>query len=67
MVKQTIICNSKTKAKARNKVKNILRRKKKNYEKGIATNVVKSPKLFWESVRRKIKTKNCEGPLLKKC
>ena len=39
-------------AKTRNKVKNILRREKKSYEKKIAASVDKSPKLFWSYVRR---------------
>ena len=51
-------------AKARNKVKNLLRKAKRNYEKEIALHSKSNPKCFWEYTRSKMKTKCGIAPLL---
>ena len=50
--------------RASNKVKNILRRCKRNYESSIANNSKSNPKRFWSHVRSKLKTKEGIAPLL---
>ena len=52
--------------KASNKVKKLLRRDKKQFEKGIAMEAKKNPKAFWSHTRRKLKTKCGIAPLLEK-
>ena len=51
-------------AKARNKVKRLLRKAKRNYEKEIALKSKSNPKCFWEYTRSKMKTKCGIAPLL---
>ena len=50
-------------SKERNKVKKLLRREKRKFEKGIAMLAKKNPKMFWSHTRRKLKTKCGVGPL----
>ena len=50
--------------KARNKVKKILRKAKKLYERGIAMDAKKNPKKFWLHARSKLNTKTGVAPLL---
>ena len=52
--------------KERNKVKKLLRRERRDFEKGIAQLAKKNPKMFWSHTRRKLKTKSGVGPLLEK-
>ena len=49
--------------KASRKVKTLLRKEKRKFEKGIATNAKKNPKSFWAHSRRKLKTKVGISPL----
>ena len=51
-------------AKARNKVKTLMRKAKRNFERDIAKNSKNKPKAFWSYVRSKLKTKAGVGPLL---
>ena len=53
-------------ARARNKVKTLVRRDKRNFEKNIAMNAKAMPKKFWCHARRKLKTKPGIAPLLEK-
>ena len=48
----------------RNKVKTLLRKAKRRFERDIAMNAKKSPKAFWGHMRRKLKTKAGVAPLL---
>ena len=50
--------------KARGKVKTVLRKEKRNFEKGIALKAKNNPKAFWSHARRKLKTKVGVAPLL---
>ena len=50
--------------KARNKVKTLMRKAKRNFEKDIAQKSKNIPKAFWSYVRSKLKTKAGVGPLL---
>ena len=50
--------------KASNKVKKLLRKVKKLFEKGIAAEATKNPKRFWSHSRRKLSTKTGVAPLL---
>ena len=50
--------------KARNKVKTLMRKAKRNFEKIIAHNSKNNPKAFWSYVRSNLKTKAGVGPLL---
>ena len=50
--------------KARNKVKSLMRRAKKKYEKDICRKSKRNPKAFWAYVRQKLKTKTGVAPLL---
>ena len=50
--------------KARNKVKNTMRKAKKAYERGICYNSKNNPKAFWSHVRQQLKTKSGVAPLL---
>ena len=50
--------------KSRNKVKSLLRKAKRNYEKDIASRSRTSPKVFWSHVRGKLKSKTGVAPLL---
>ena len=50
--------------KARNKVKSLMRKAKKKYEKDICLQSKKNPKAFWAYVRQKLKTKAGVAPLL---
>ena len=47
-----------------NKVKSVLRRDKRLFEKSIAQEAKQNPKAFWAHVRRKLKTKEGIAPLL---
>ena len=49
--------------KARNKLKSMLRRDKRLFEKRIATESKSNPKAFWSHTRRKLKTKSGVAPL----
>ena len=51
-------------AKARNKVKSLLRKEKRSFERSIAKEGKLKPKLFWSHARRKLKTKVGVAPLL---
>ena len=44
-------------AKARNKVKTLLRKAKRSFERGIALKSKTNPKIFWAHTRDKLKTK----------
>ena len=50
-------------AKARNKVKNLVRLAKKKFEKRIADNAKSNPKPFWAYARQKLKTRSGISPL----
>ena len=50
-------------AKARNKVKNLVRLAKKKFEKQIADNAKSNPKPFWAYARQKLKTRSGISPL----
>ena len=50
--------------RARNKVKNLLRKAKRNFEKGIAKQCKTNPKSFWSYTRSKLRTKSGIAPLL---
>ena len=50
--------------KLRNKVKTLLRKSKRLFEKGIAQRSKSNPKAFWSHTRRKLKTKCNVAPLL---
>ena len=50
--------------KASNKVKKLLRKAKKLFEKGIAMEAKKNPKKFWSHARSKLNTKTGIAPLL---
>ena len=50
--------------KASNKVKSLLRKAKKKFEKGIAMEAKKNPKKFWSHARNKLNTKSGIAPLL---
>ena len=50
--------------KARNKVKSLMRKAKKRYEKNICSEGKNNPKAFWAHVRQKLKTKSGVAPLL---
>ena len=50
--------------RARNKVKTLLRKAKRNFERDISNNAKSSPKKFWSYVRRKLKTRARIAPLL---
>ena len=50
--------------KARNKVKTLLRKAKRSFEKNIALQAKTNPKLFWCHARSKLKTKRSVAPLL---
>ena len=49
---------------ARNKVKSLLRKAKRSFEKNIAQEAKKNPKAFWAHTRRNLKTKSGVAPLL---
>ena len=51
-------------AKAASKVKSLLRKEKRKFEKGIAAEAKSKPKFFWAHARRKLKTKVGVSPLL---
>ena len=51
-------------AKTRNKVKTLMRKAKRNFEKDAAQKSKNNPKAFWSYVRSKLKTKADVGPLL---
>ena len=53
-----------TYTKARNKVKQLLRKEKRAYERDIAQKSKISPKTFWSHTRRKLKTRSGIAPLL---
>ena len=53
-------------SKANNKVKRLMRKAKRNFEKDIANNSKQNPKAFWSCIRSKLKTKAGVGPLLEK-
>ena len=50
--------------RARAKVKNLLRKAKRNFEREIALQAKTNPKAFWSHTRRYLKTKNGVAPLL---
>ena len=50
--------------KASRKVKSLLRKEKRQFEKGIAADAKTNPKSFWAHSRRKLKTKVGISPLL---
>ena len=50
--------------RARNKVKQFVRRDKRDFERNIAAQAKKRPKAFWSHARRKLKTKHGIAPLL---
>ena len=50
--------------KARNKVKSLLRKAKRKFERGIALEAKTNPKSFWSHTRRHLKTKSGIAPLL---
>ena len=49
----------------RNKVKTLLRKAKRDFEKNIAAKVKNNPKSFWGHVRQRLKSKSGIAPLLK--
>ena len=51
-------------SKVRNKVKALVRKDKRNFERGIALNAKLKPKLFWAHIRKRLKTKVGVAPLL---
>ena len=50
--------------RARNKVKTLIRRDKRQYEKSIAMEAKNNPKIFWSHTRQELKTKCGVAPLL---
>ena len=48
----------------RNKVRNLLRKAKRKFEKGVSQKSKTNPKIFWAYTRSKLKTKSCVAPLL---
>ena len=50
--------------KARHKVRTMVRRAKREFEKGIAAQAKINPKTFWSHTRRNLKTKSGVAPLL---
>ena len=48
----------------RNKVKRLLRKAKREFEKNVASKVKQNPKSFWNHVRQKLKSKPGVAPLL---
>ena len=50
--------------RSRNKVRRLLRKAKRNFERNVAENSKVNPKLFWSYARRKLKTKTGIAPLL---
>ena len=50
--------------RARNKVKSLLRKAKRRFERGIALQAKTNPKAFWAHTRRSLKTKAGVAPLL---
>ena len=50
--------------KARNKVKAIIRKSKRNFERNVGIQSKSNPKIFWSHVRSKLKTKTGVTPLL---
>ena len=50
--------------KATNKVKRLMRKAKRNFERDIANKSKSNPKAFWSFIRNKLKTKAGVGPLL---
>ena len=50
--------------KARKKVKQMMRRSKRSFEKSIASDCKRNPKPFWKYVRSKLRTKSGISPLL---
>ena len=53
-----------TYAKIRNKVKNMMRQAKREFEKSVADKSRTNPKAFWSYIRRRLKTKSGVAPLL---
>ena len=53
-----------TYTKARDKVKKLIRKSKRSFEKGIASRSKLNPKEFWKYARRNLKTKSGVSPLL---
>ena len=51
--------------KARKKVKQMMRRSKRSFEKSIASDCKRNPKPFWKYVRSKLRTKSGISPLLR--
>ena len=54
----------KTYTRARNKVKAMMRKSKREFEKNIGAQSISNPKIFWSHVRSKLKTKSGVAPLL---
>ena len=52
-------------SKASNKVKSLVRKDKRSFERGIAMEGKQKPKLFWNHTRRRLKTKVGVAPLLR--
>ena len=50
--------------KSRRKVKRLIRKSKRLFEKGLAAKSKENPKLFWKYVRSKLRTKSGVSPLL---
>ena len=50
--------------KSRDKVKKLIRKSKRSFEKGIASRGKSNPKEFWKYVRKKLKTKSGVSPML---
>ena len=48
----------------RNKVRNLLRKAKRKFEKGVSLKCKTNPKAFWAYTRSKLRTKCCVAPLL---
>ena len=53
-----------TYAKARNKVKRMMRKAKREFERGIGLKSKSNPKAFWSHIRNRLKTKTGVAPLL---
>ena len=51
-------------AKANNKVKRLMRKAKRSFERDVALKSKSNPKAFWSFIRSKLKTKKGVGPLL---
>ena len=51
-------------AKANNKVKRLMRKAKRSFERDVAVKSKSNPKAFWSFIRSKLKTKKGVGPLL---